>query len=186
MADYLTRSDYKSIYPADYDNIILQKIAEGQAVFGWADFNIAAGADIDFQLKTNGTQTHIYGRNITTDAEELSYSLYENPSLTDGTTAVDLIHLNRNMTSVDIPIDVYSNPTNVDLSGATEIELDEIFTANKKSSDTQGLAGSERVLAPNTDYIFRFSNPTNSQARVFAKFFFYFWSDKYPQRVFER
>jgi len=186
MADYLTRSDYKVMYPADYQDIVLQKIAEGQAVFGWADFTVAAGANVDFQLKTNGTLTHIYGREVTTSSEELSYSLYENPTLTDGTTAVNLKHLNRTMTSVDIPIDVYSDPTSVDLSGATEIELDEIFTADKKSTTTGGLAGSERILAPNTDYIFRFSNPTNSQARVFAKFFFYFWEDRYPQRILDR
>ena len=186
MADYLTRSDYKVMYPADYQDIILQKITEGQAAFGWADFTIASGSSVYFQLKTNGTITHIFGRDITTDSEELSYMLYEDPSLTDGTTAVDLVHINRTLSSNDIPIDVYSNPTNVDLTSATQIELNEIFTADKKTSDTQGLAGAERVLAPNTDYIFEFNNPSNSQCRVFAKFFFYFWNDKYPQRIFDR
>ena len=186
MADYLTRSDYKVMYPADYQEIVLQKIAQGEAVFGWADFTIASGADIYFQLKTGATRAHIYGREITTSSEELTYSLYENPSLVDGTTAVDLKHLNRNMTSVDIPIDVFSDPTSVDLTGADQIELDEVFTADKKSSGTSGLAGSERVLAPNSDYIFSFTNPTNSTARVFAKFFFYFSSDRYPQRILDR
>jgi len=186
MADYLTRSDYKIMYPADYQDVILQKIAEGQAVFGWADFTISSGADLDFQLKTNGTLTHIYGREVTTSSEELSYSLYEDPSLTDGSTEVKLTHLNRTFVGTDIPITVYSDPTNVDLTSANQIELDEIFTADKKSSGTSGLAGSERVLAPNTDYIFRFSNPTNSSARVFAKFFFYFWSTRYPQRILDR
>lgn len=186
MSDYLTRSDYKVMYPADYQDVVLQKIAEGQAVFGWADFNISSGADVDFQLKTNGALTHIYGREVTTSSEELSYALYEDPSLTDGTTEVKLTHLNRTFSTVDIPIDVYSDPTNVDLTGANQIELDEVFTADKKSSTAGALAGSERVLAPNNDYIFRFSNSTNSQARVFAKFFFYFWNDRYPQRILDR
>lgn len=186
MTSYLKRSDYKGIYPADYDNIVLQKIAEGQACFGWADFNVSAGDSVNFQLKTNGTLTHIFGREVTTDSEELSYSLYENPSLTDGTTELQLVQINRNLADNNVPITVYSDPTSIDLTGATQIELNEIFTAGKKTSDTQGLAGAERILAPNTDYIFQFSNPTNSTCRVFAKFFFYFWDKKYPQRILDR
>jgi len=186
MADYLTRSDYKVMYPADYQDIVLQKIAEGQAAFGWADFNVASGNSVYFQLKTNGTLTHIFGRDVATDSEELSYSLYENPSVTDGTTQVSLVNINRNLANNNIPITVYSDPTNIDLSGATQIELDEIFTSDKKSTSTQDLAGSDRVLAPNTDYIFEFSNPTNSTCRVFAKFFFYFWDERHPQRILDR
>ena len=186
MADYLTRSDYKVMYPADYQDIVLQKIAEGNAAFGWADFNVASGESVYFQLKTNGTLTHIFGREITTDSEELAYSLYEDASVTDGTTEVSLININRNLANNNIPITVYSDPTNIDLTGATQVELDELFTAGKKTSDTQGLSGAERVLAPNTDYIFEFSNPTNSICRVFAKFFFYFWEERYPQRILDR
>jgi len=186
MADYLTRSDYKAIYPADYQDIVLQKIAEGNAAFGWADFNVASNSNVCFQLKTNGTLTHIYGREIITDSEELSYSLYENGTVTDGTTEVKLIEINRNLADANIPITVYSDPTGIDLTGATEIERDELFTSDKKTSSTQGLAGSERVLAPNSDYIFEFSNPTNSACRVFAKFFFYFWDERHPQRILDR
>ncbi len=186
MADYLTRSDYKTVYPADYQDIVQQKISEGLACFGWADFNVASGSEVYFQLKTNGTLTHIFGREVTTDSEELAYSLYENPSVTDGTTEVTLVNINRNLANGNIPITVYSDPTNIDLTSATQIELDEIFTADKKSSGTQGLKGADRVLAPNTDYIFEFSNPTNSICRVFAKFFFYFWDVRHPPRIFER
>jgi len=186
MADYLTRSDYKVMYPADYQDVVLQKIAEGQAVFGWADFNVGSNSSVYFQLMTNGTLTHIFGREITTDSEELSYSLYENPSFTEGTTEVGLVNINRNLANNNIPITVYSDPTNIDLTGATQVELDELFTSDKKTSSTQGLAGSERVLAPNTDYIFEFSNTTNSTSRVFAKFFFYFWDEKHPQRISDR
>ena len=186
MADYLTRSDYKVIYPADYQDIVLQKIAEGNAAFGWADFNVASNNSVYFQLKTNGALTHIFGRDVLTDSTELQYSLYENPVLTDGTTAIELIEINRNLAEATIPIDVYSDPTGVDLSGAKEIEKDLIFTDTKKRSSTAGLAGAERVLAPNTDYIFEFNNPSNSSCRVFAKFFFYFWDERHPQRILDR
>jgi len=174
------------MYPADYQNIILQKIAEGKACFGWADFDIASNSSIYFQLKTNGTLTHIFGRDVATDSEELSYGLYENPSLTDGTTEVPLVNINRNLANNNIPITVYSDPTDVDLSGSTQIELDEIFTSDKKATNTQDLAGLDRILAPNTSYIFEFNNKTNSTSRVFAKFFFYFWDKRYAQRILDR
>jgi hypothetical protein len=50
MADYLTRSDYKTVYPADYQDIVQQKISEGLACFGWADFNVASGSEVYFQF----------------------------------------------------------------------------------------------------------------------------------------
>jgi len=186
MADYLTRSDYKSVYPADYDNIVLQKIAEGQAAFGWADFNITSETSVYFQLKTNGTIAHMFGRDVTTDSTELTYNLYEGGSFTDGTTEVSLVNINRTLADTTIPITVYSDPTSIDLSSAVQIDQNEIFTEAKKTIDSESMAGVDRCLAPNTDYIFQFTNNSNNTARVFAKFFFYFWNDKYPQRVFDR
>ena len=186
MADYLTRSDYKVMYPADYQDIVLQKIAEGNAAFGWADFNVASGNSVYFQLKTNGTLTHIFGRDVTTDCEELSYSLYEGGSFIDGTTEVSLVNINRNLANNNIPITVYSDPTNIDLNAATKIDQNNIFTEAKRSIDTESMAGIDRCLAPNTDYIFEFNNPSNSSCRVFAKFFFYFWDDRHPQRILDR
>ena len=186
MADYLTRSDYKVMYPADYQDIILQKIAEGKACFGWADFTIGSSSSLYFQLKTNGTLTHIFGRDITTDCEDLSYSLYEGGSLTDGTTEVSLVNINRNLANNNIPITVYSDPTNIDLTAATKIDQNNIFTEAKRSIDTESMAGIDRCLAPNTDYIFEFNNTTNTTCKVFAKFFFYFWDERHPQRILDR
>jgi len=174
------------MYPADYQDIILQKIAEGQAAFGWADFTIASGSSVYFQLKTNGTITHMFGRDVTTDSTELTYNLYEGGSFTDGTTEVSLVNINRILSDTVIPITVYSDPTSIDLSSAVQIDQNEIFTQNKNTIDTESMAGVDRCLAPNTDYIFEFNNPSNSQCRVFAKFFFYFWNDKYPQRISDR
>ena len=186
MADYLTRSDYKVMYPADYQDIVLQKIAEGKACFGWADFNVASGSSVYFQLKTNGTIAHMFGRDVTTDSTELTYNLYEGGSFTDGTTEVSLVNINRTLSDTPIPITVYSDPSSINLSSAVQIDQNEIFTEAKKSIDSESMAGVDRCLAPNTDYIFEFSNPTNSEARVFAKFFFYFWEERYPQRILDR
>jgi len=186
MADYLTRSDYKVMYPADYQDIVLQKIAEGQAAFGWADFNVSSNSSVYFQLKTNGTIAHMFGRDVTTDSTELTYSLYEGGSFTDGTTEVSLVNINRNLSNNNIPITVYSDPSSINLSSAVQIDQNEIFTEKRKSIDSQSMAGIDRCLAPNTDYIFEFSNPTNSTCRVFAKFFFYFWEQRYPQRILDR
>jgi len=186
MADYLTRSDYKIVYPADYQDIVLQKIAEGNAAFGWADFNVPSGNSVYFQLKTNGTLTHMFGRDVTTDSTELTYSLYEGGSFTEGTTEVSLVNINRNLSNNNIPITVYSDPTSIDLSSATKIDQNEIFTEAKKSIDSESMAGIDRCLAPNTDYIFEFSNEGNNTARVFAKFFFYFWDERHPQRILDR
>jgi len=186
MADYLTRSDYKAIYPADYQDIVLQKIAEGQTAFGWADFNVASGSEVYFQLKTNGTLTHIFGRDVTTDSTELTYSLYEGGSFTEGTTEVGLVNINRNLATNNVPITVYSDPTNIDLSSATKIDQNSIFTDAKKSIDNQSMAGVDRCLAPNTDYIFEFSHEGTGTARVFAKFFFYFWDVRHPPRILDR
>jgi len=186
MADYLTRSDYKVMYPADYQDIVLQKIAEGQAAFGWADFNVSSNSSVYFQLKTNGTIAHMFGRDVTTDSTKLTYSLYEGGSFTDGTTEVSLVNINRNLSNNNIPITVYSDPSSINLSSAVQIDQNEIFTEKRKSIDSQSMAGIDRCLAPNTDYIFEFSNPTNSTCRVFAKFFFYFWEQRYPQRILDR
>ena len=186
MADYLTRSDYKVMYPADYQNIVSQKIAEGQAAFGWADFNISSGSSVHFQLKTNGTIAHMFGRDVTTNSTELNYSLYEGGSFTDGTTEVSLVNINRNLGNTTIPITVYSNPTSIDLSSAVKIDQNEIFTQNRNTIDTESMAGVDRCLAPNKDYIFEFSHNGNGTARVFAKFFFYFWDSKFPPRISER
>ena len=186
MADYLTRSDYKVMYPADYQNIVLQKIAEGKACFGWADFNVASGGQVYFQLKTNGTIAHMFGRDVTTDSTELTYNLYEGGSFTDGTTEVSLVNINRTLADTPIPITVYSDPSSINLSSAVQIDQNEIFTEAKKSIDSESMAGIDRCLAPNTDYIFEFSHNGNGTARVFAKFFFYFWDERYPQRILDR
>lgn len=186
MADYLTRSDYKVVYPADYQDIVQQKIAEGQAAFGWAEFNISSGDSVYFQLKTNGTLTHIFGRDVVSDSTELVYSLYEGGSFTDGTTEVELVNINRNLASNEIPITVYSNPTNIDLSSAIKIDQNELFTERRRTIDTQSMAGVDRCLAPNTDYIFEFSHNGNGTAKVFAKFFFYFWDERHPPRILDR
>ena len=186
MSEVQVRSDYKQVYSSDYDNIILQKIAEGQAVFGWADFTIESGNSVYFQLKTSNTLAHIFGRDITTNSTQLTYSLYEDGSFTDGTTEVSLVHINRNLAGTDIPITVYSNPTSIDLSSAVKIDQNEIFTQNKNTIDTESMAGVDRCLAPNKDYIFEFSHNGNGTTRVFAKFFFYFWDSKFPQRISDR
>lgn len=187
MTEVQVRSDYKQVYTSDYDNIILQKITEGDAVFGWASFSIPSNSETAFQLQTGDAIAHIFNRQITTTANELDYGLWENVSFTDGTTEVPFVNMNRNKKDKTVPLTTYSNPTNIDYTSATQIEFEvQRSSGIVRRTSTLEMMGVERILEPNTDYIFRFENPTNSSANVFAKFFFYFWDSKFPPKILER
>jgi len=187
MSEVLTRSDYKQVCVADYDNIVLQKITEGQAVFGWAEFTVPGRGEQAFQVKTGDVISHIFSRQITTNASELDYGLWENASFTEGTTEVPFVNMNRNKKNEVAPLTTYADPTNIDYTNATQIEY-EVQRASgvAKKASTLKMEGVERILEPNTDYIFRFENPTNASAEVFVKFFFYFWNKRFQPRILER
>lgn len=187
MSEVNTRSDYKQVFTADYQDVVAQKIAEGDAVFGWARFTVPSGGNVNFQVKSGYVIPHIFQRQITTNVTELDYGLYENASFTEGTTEVPFVNMNRAYKDKDVGLTTYSDPTNVNLTNATQIEY-EVQRASGviRRASTLSMEGLERILEPNSDYIFRFENPTNSTADVFAKFFFFVWNAKFPQRTLER
>jgi len=140
----------------------------GQAFLCGGNFAIPATSSVYLQLKTDGKYVHFRRNLFNVSANNLLYTVYEDPTVTDGTTLVPSYNLNR-ASAITTAVTMYSNPTGV--SGGTK--LTEIYLTGAKDVTTASLAGFEIIYKPNASYVAKIENLQAGTANFYYQFFWY-------------
>ena len=120
---------------------------------------IAAAATVNVQIKTGAKSLYVTAINIAPDAEQITTSLIEDPTITDGTTEVISYNANRN--SVIVPTATFYNDPSA-ISGGTKIE--ELFlpgsagVGQTRSGDRFTEGGITFILKPSSDVVLEIVN----------------------------
>jgi len=154
-----------------YLPVFSKLLMQGKAYTGTAKYMLDVGATAYMQLKIGENPVCFWVETVATDSEKITLKMHEDPSLADGVTPVALINRNRESPSASSVV-AYSDPTNVDVTGATQI--DEFYAGGTVSFKG---AGGEQLLAqvplrlkPNEDYLISITNDGTAQANVMLKF----------------
>jgi hypothetical protein len=152
---------------------------EHHAVHQWLAFYIPIYSTVTqwtpkyCQLKTWNWFIHLKEKSIVDWDDTLLCSFIEAPTLTDWTTETPIFNRNRNSDKTSSMV-LYSDPTNV--SWWTVIDYDYLF-GDKQWNSAFASSGSamnlERILKPNTTYIYKMENLTDWTATFLAKLMWY-------------
>lgn len=161
-------------YHSDMDaftniDIRKRKALEGKVFLGFVKYTIGVGATENVQIKTGSSGVCFYVSGIATDSDKITLKLYENPTITDGTTTINLTNMNRESSNT-VDVTAYSDPTNV--SGGTQ--LDEFYAGGTFG---QKVVAGEQIglqepfrMAANTDYIISITNDGSTESTVLFRF----------------
>lgn len=121
------------------------------------------------QVKTSSAKVSVVHYDVVSLTENLRFSVFEAPTITDGTNAVTPVCVNRNV--VGSPsTHFYSNPTGV--SGGTLLLIHAMPSgANKVGGSSQH--SETWVLKPNTSYGLKLENLGNSTTEFVFNMGFY-------------
>jgi|GEM_PF-3289695 len=148
------------------------KIHKGELFSAFHKATLVASASISIQVKTGSKEVHFKPVDFSSDAEKFTVEIYENPTLTDGSAAVNIINRNRTSSNTAETM-IYSDPTVTD--NGTKIDEYHIGSSvgQKESGGDIITGGNEIVFAPNTNYLIVITNNGSAEASILAKFFFY-------------
>ena len=141
----------------------------GDIYSGQAAITLASLATVSLQMKTGAdTDVYLLGLDIVTTATRITEKIVENPSLTDGTSTLTMINMNRQ--STDTPgFTIYTDPTSI--TGGTVIDQVEKYEA-KKSPQSASAAGFIRIkFKRSEDYVLQLVNGDNQQTLAYVKFY---------------
>lgn len=143
----------------------------GDIYTGFALLTINSGATKTLHLKTSVTKdTYLAGYEIATSSPRVTEKIYENPTITDGSTELSMINTNRQVGKT------FSGTVYVDsvvTSVGTLIQENEVFEAKKSLGGIDGGNGLRILFERDTDYILQITNGDNSNYSFFFKFHFY-------------
>lgn len=142
---------------------VLQFIFEGQVFNAFHRGTLASGGgadEVSIQIKTNSSRiTHILGIELHTNSDRIDIDFIENPTITDGTTAITTRNLDRRSSKTADAL-LYSDPTSI--SGGTVIDSDTAYVvgapAGFRSASGVTRAFIEQPLKANEDYIIKLTN----------------------------
>jgi hypothetical protein len=119
---------------------------------------IAQSATTPFQFITGSYDCIVISYGLTSGTQPIQMTVREAPTVTDGTSAVTPLHLNRNYSSGS-SITGYSNPTSI--SGGTTILTSLIPSGGNKSG---GVVGNAVIwtMKKNSDYTVQLANLGNN------------------------
>lgn len=140
----------------------------GLAYLCSGSFDIPSTGVVYLQLKTDGKYVHFRRNLYNVSANNILYSVYESPTVTDGTVQVPAYNLNRSSSNTT-PVIVYNNPTGV--SGGTK--LMEVYITGSKDITTTALTGYEIIYKPSASYVARIENLQAGVAKFYFQFFWY-------------
>ena len=144
-------------------------VDRGDIYKGIANITLGAVATVNLQMKT-GSDSDVYllGLDILTTATRVTEKILEAPTITDGTTELTMININRQ--STDMPgFTIYTDPTNV--SAGTLIDQIEKYEA-KKSPQGASLVQAFRIkFKRDEDYVLQLINGDNQSTLAFVKFY---------------
>lgn len=132
---------------------------------------IASGATYTLHIKTSSTKdTYLMDFSIATDSERVSEMVYENPTITDGSTTLTMINTNR-QTSNTFTGTIYTDSTVT--SVGTLIDENEVYEAKKSLGGLGANNGFRMLLERDEDYIIQVVNGNNTVRNFFIKFHLY-------------
>lgn len=157
----------------------LNFVFAGRAFTAQYTVSIGTGATENIQLKTpidpasGGWWVHLQTRKIIVEDEDIEYMLLENPTVTDGSTDINVSNLDRRSDRTN-NFSLYSDPSNI--SGGTTIETGYI----PGSTGVLGGPGVnvdfdefERVLDADSDYILQITNLGDTSTTVHVRWVWY-------------
>lgn len=144
-------------------------IERGDLFVGFASLSIAQAGTAHLQLKTGASKdVYLIGYGIVTDSVRTTETIKESPTITDGTTELTMVNMNR-QSGNSFASTIYTNPTNV--SAGTTIDQVEQYEA-KKTSGTAASAEFPRIkFKRSTDYVLSLTNGDNNTKSYFVKFY---------------
>lgn len=131
--------------------------------------SISAGATSWAQVKTNANKVTVIHYDLIAVTENMTMTVYEAPTITNGTNAVVPVNLNRN-SAATATAQFFTNPTSV--SGGTFLLVSAMPSGANKVG---GVAGHNETwgLLPDTSYGIKMVNSGNSTTTVvFSMLFF--------------
>lgn len=130
---------------------------------------ITAGATAWAQVKTNNKKVTVVHYELVSLTENMRFSVFEAPTITDGTTAMTSRNVNRNYTET-ATTQLFSNPTNV--SGGTLLLIHGMPSGANKVGGTSGHSETW-TLKPSTSYGLKMENLGNSTNEFVFNMSFY-------------
>ena len=132
---------------------------------------INSGATATIHLQSSSTKdTYLMGYQIATSATRVTEKIYEEPTITAGSTELNMLNTNRQSSNVFTGT-VYTDSVVTDLG--TLIDENEVFEAKKSLGGIDGGNGLWILFKKSTDYILQVTNGDNSDYSFFFKFHFY-------------
>jgi hypothetical protein len=154
-----------------YYNQAIIATERGDIYSGMALLTINSGATATLHLNTSSSKdTYLMGYQIATSATRVTEKIYEEPTITAGTTELAMKNTNRQSSNVFTGT-VYTDSVVTDLG--TLIDENEIFEAKKSLGGIDGGNGFRLLFKRSTDYILQVTNGDNSNYSFFFKFYFY-------------
>ena len=144
-------------------------IERGDLFVGFASVSIAQAGTAYIQLKTPADKDiYLIGYGIVTDSVRVTEQIVENPTITDGTTALTMINMNR-QSGASFTGTIYTDPTSI--SGGTVIDKIESYEAKKTSGAPASAEFPRLKFKRSEDYVLSLTNGDNNTKTVFVKFY---------------
>ena len=167
---YQITSDKRRVSEADWFYVTPEiALDRGDIYIGQASITLAATATASLQMKTGAdTDVYLIGLDTVTTATRITEKIIEAPTITDGTTELTMINMNRQ--SDQTPgFTVYTDPTSI--SGGTVIDQVEKYEAKKSPQSAVGGAFLRIKFKRSEDYVLSLVNGDNQQTLAFVKFY---------------
>jgi hypothetical protein len=143
----------------------------GDIYMGMSLITLGSSATSTMHLNTGSVKdTYLIGYEIATSSPRVTEKMYESPTITTGTTEIDLINTNR-QTGKTFTGNVYTD--SVVTSTGTIIEEAEVYEAKKSLGGLSQADGIRILFEKSTDYILQITNGDNNSHPFFIKFYLY-------------
>lgn len=147
----------------------LQFIFSGQGFILFEEITVPASSSTHVQIKTGANNfVHIAQTKFASNVDNIKVEIIEAPTITDGTTPIVPINLNRVSTNSS-DITAFSDPTAI--SGGTIVERLVMKGQIIEQSFPDNIA--EILLKKSEDYVLKFTNDAASEADIAFNVFFY-------------
>ena len=132
-----------------------------------SSFTMTGNQTANVQIKIGDRTAFIVDYRVSSSAEPLKLTAIESPTITNGTTALAAVCLNRQKATVPVTT-FFSDPTGI--SGGTTINV-EVVTAGRGGGASSGDAHGW-TLKKNTSYVWRIEQLSNQATVVTAEILF--------------
>ncbi|MBW2672584.1 MAG: hypothetical protein JRD89_04095 [Deltaproteobacteria bacterium] len=150
-------------------DFLCKRCFDGYAYHGYVKYTIDAEATAYLQIKTDSDAVCFIVDSVVTDGDKMTLKMYENPTITDGSSAIALINRNRASSNTS-SVSAYSDPAGV--SGGTQI--DEFYVGGSVGFKAVGgdiLSGQKPlVLKTNEDYVISITNDGAASSTILLRF----------------